>query len=151
MYAIIQSRGQQVKVTPGGFVLVAGTLAEPGAQLTLEEVLLVEKDGGEVLAGAPFVANAKVIAVVEGETRGPKIRVTARVPHDGGLTVKVASADVRASGRYAQASSVSTRQAIVNKWSKPVTRASVCTYSGVSDRVFPLSRPNPRSIRYCWR
>ena len=36
--------------------------------------------------------------------RGPKLRVTARVPHDGGLTVKVASADVRASGRYAQAS-----------------------------------------------
>ena len=31
--------------------------------------------GGEVLAGAPFVANARVLAVVEGETRGPKIRV----------------------------------------------------------------------------
>jgi large subunit ribosomal protein L21 len=75
MYAIIQSRGQQVRVTPGGFVLVAGTLAEPGAQLTLEEVLLVEKDGGEVLTGAPFVANARVVAVVEGEARGPKIRV----------------------------------------------------------------------------
>ena len=37
--------------------------------------LLVEKDGGEVLAGAPFVANARVVAVLEGETRGPKIRV----------------------------------------------------------------------------
>jgi large subunit ribosomal protein L21 len=43
--------------------------------LTLGEVLLVEKDGGEVLAGAPFVANARVVAVVEGESRGPKIRV----------------------------------------------------------------------------
>ena len=38
-------------------------------------MLLVEKDGGEVLAGAPFVANAKILAVVEGEARGPKIRV----------------------------------------------------------------------------
>jgi large subunit ribosomal protein L21 len=27
------------------------------------------------VAGAPFVANATVTAVVEGETRGPKIRV----------------------------------------------------------------------------
>ena len=36
---------------------------------------LVEKDGGEVLAGAPFVANARMVAVVEGESRGPKIRV----------------------------------------------------------------------------
>jgi large subunit ribosomal protein L21 len=75
MFAVIQSRGRQVKVTPGVSVLVDGRLAEPGAELTLEEVLLVEKDGGEVLAGAPFVANAKVVAVVEGEARGPKIRV----------------------------------------------------------------------------
>ena len=28
-----------------------------------------------MLAGAPFVANAKVIGVVDGESRGPKIRV----------------------------------------------------------------------------
>ena len=75
MYAIIQTAGHQVKVTPGGFATVAGTVAEPGARVTLEQVLLVEKDGGEVLAGAPFVANARVMAVVEGETRGPKIRV----------------------------------------------------------------------------
>jgi len=75
MYAIIQSRGRQVKVTPGGVVMVDGTVGEPGAELTLDEVLLVEKDGGEVLAGAPFVANARIVAVVEGEARGPKIRV----------------------------------------------------------------------------
>jgi large subunit ribosomal protein L21 len=75
MYAIIQTAGHQVKVTPGGFATVAGTVAEPGAKVTLEQVLLVEKDGGEILAGAPFVANAKIHAVVEGETRGPKIRV----------------------------------------------------------------------------
>ena len=75
MYAIIQTGGHQVKVTPGGFVTVPGTVAEPGTQVTLEQVLFVEKDGGEVLAGAPFVANAKIVAVVEGEARGPKIRV----------------------------------------------------------------------------
>jgi len=28
-----------------------------------------------VLAGAPYVANAKILGVVEGESRGPKIRV----------------------------------------------------------------------------
>jgi large subunit ribosomal protein L21 len=27
------------------------------------------------MAGSPFVANAKVVGVVEGESRGPKIRV----------------------------------------------------------------------------
>jgi len=75
MYAIIQASGRQVRVTKGGFATIDGTAGEPGAELTLEQVLLVEKDGGEILAGAPFVANARVMATVEGETRGPKIRV----------------------------------------------------------------------------
>jgi large subunit ribosomal protein L21 len=75
MYAIIQAGGHQLKVTPGSFATVPGTAGEPGAELTLTEVLLVEKDGGEILAGSPFVAQAKVLAVVEGESRGPKIRV----------------------------------------------------------------------------
>ena len=70
MYAIIQTSGRQMRVTPGGFATLEGTAGEPGAELTLDKVLLVEKDGGEVLAGAPFVANARVVAVVEGETRG---------------------------------------------------------------------------------
>jgi len=64
-----------MRVQPGGFATLDGTAGEPGAEVTLDQVLLVEKDGGEVLAGAPFVANARVVAVVEGETRGPKIRV----------------------------------------------------------------------------
>ena len=75
MYAIVQAGGRQVKVTPGGSATLDGTAGEPGAELTLGQVLLVEKDGGEILAGAPFVANARVTAVVDGETRGPKIRV----------------------------------------------------------------------------
>ena len=75
MYAIIQASGRQLRVQPGGVVTLDGTAGDPGAEVTLSQVLLVEKDGGEVLAGAPFVANAKVIAVVEGEARGPKIRV----------------------------------------------------------------------------
>lgn len=75
MYAVIQTPGRQVRVTPGAVATLDGTAAEPGAELTLDQVLLVEKDGGEVLAGAPFVANARVVAVVEGQARGPKIRV----------------------------------------------------------------------------
>jgi large subunit ribosomal protein L21 len=72
---IIETNGHQVRVTPGGFAIVPGTVAEPGAKVTLEQVLFVEKDGGEVLAGAPYVANAKILGIVEGEARGPKIRV----------------------------------------------------------------------------
>jgi len=75
MYAIIQTGGHQVRVRPGGSAILFGTAGEPGAELTLEQVLVVEKDGGEILAGAPFVANVTVLGVVDGESRGPKIRV----------------------------------------------------------------------------
>jgi large subunit ribosomal protein L21 len=75
MYAIIKTGSHQMKVAPGSFIPVPGTVAEPGATVALDQVLFVEKDNGEIVAGAPFVANAKIVGVVEGETRGPKIRV----------------------------------------------------------------------------
>src|SRR4051812_16466028 len=75
MYAIVQAGGRQVKVAPGTVAVLDGTAGEAGAELTFDQVLLVETDGGEVLAGSPFVANARIIAVVEGESRGPKVRV----------------------------------------------------------------------------
>ena len=75
MYAIIQTAGRQVKVSPGGFATLDGAVGRPGAEITFEQVLLLEKEGGEVTAGAPFVANARVIGIVDGEARGPKIRI----------------------------------------------------------------------------
>ena len=75
MFAIIQSGGHQVKVSPGAVVEVDRIDAVPGTEVTIDQILFLEKDGGEMLAGAPFVANAKVTGVVDGEARGPKIRV----------------------------------------------------------------------------
>ena len=75
MYAIIQARGRQLKVSPGAIVEIDGTPGELGSEFTFEQVLLVEREAGEILAGAPFVANARVIGVVDGEARGPKLRV----------------------------------------------------------------------------
>ena len=75
MYAIVQARGRQLKVTPGAVVEVDGTPGEQGSAFTFDQVLLVEKDAGDVVAGAPYVANARVVGVVDGEARGPKLRV----------------------------------------------------------------------------
>jgi large subunit ribosomal protein L21 len=75
MYAIVQAGGRQVKVAPGAVVTIDGTAGEPGTELTLDRVLLIERDGGEIVAGAPTVADARVTAVVEGAAHGPKIRV----------------------------------------------------------------------------
>ena len=75
MVALIESGGRQVKVTPGSIVEVDRIDAQPGDEVSIDRVLFLEKDGGEVFAGAPFVANVKVVGVVHGESRGPKIRV----------------------------------------------------------------------------
>ena len=75
VYAIVQTRGRQLKVTPGAVVEIDGTPGETGSPFTFEQVLLVENDAGDIVAGAPYVAGARVVGVVDGETRGPKIRV----------------------------------------------------------------------------
>jgi large subunit ribosomal protein L21 len=75
VFAIIQSGGRQVRVTPGSVVTVDHVDVEAGTEVSIDRVILLEKDGGEVLTGAPFVANARVIGIVDGESRGPKIRV----------------------------------------------------------------------------
>ena len=75
VYAIIQSRGHQFRVAPGETVDVSGRHGEPGAEFTFDEVLLVEKDAGDVVAGAPLVAGARVVGVVDGNAPGPKVRV----------------------------------------------------------------------------
>ena len=88
MYAIIQARGRQIRVSPGAVIEVDGTAGEEGKEFTFEQVLLVEKDAGDIVAGAPFVANAKVIGVVDGESRGPKIRVFKKKRRKGSRNTK---------------------------------------------------------------
>ena len=75
MYAIIQAGGRQVKVSPGATVELDGKAAEAGREVTFDQVLFLSRDGGEMTAGAPFVSGAKVLGVVDGESRGPKVRV----------------------------------------------------------------------------
>jgi large subunit ribosomal protein L21 len=75
VYAIVQCGGHQVKMSPGATLVVDKVDGEKGAEVSFDQVLMVEKDGGELMAGAPFLAGARVVAVVDGVARGPKIRV----------------------------------------------------------------------------
>jgi large subunit ribosomal protein L21 len=74
VYAIIQTGGRQIRVEPGKMVTVDRFDGEPGSEAVFDKVLLVRRDG-EILAGTPYVTGASVVAIVEGPTRGPKIRV----------------------------------------------------------------------------
>jgi large subunit ribosomal protein L21 len=75
VFAIIQSGGRQVKVTPGAVVNVDRFAGSAGEQVTIDQVLLVGNEGGDCVAGTPFVAGARVIGVVAGEVRGEKIGI----------------------------------------------------------------------------
>jgi large subunit ribosomal protein L21 len=75
VYAIIKSGGRQLRVSPGSVVNVDHRDAQPGDELSLDEVLLVAQDTGTVVSGAPYVANARVLAVVDGHVKGPKLRI----------------------------------------------------------------------------
>jgi large subunit ribosomal protein L21 len=72
MYAVIETGGKQYRVEVGTELEVELLEAEPGAEITLDRVLLVA-DGDEASIGHPTVADATVLAEVVRRDRGPKL------------------------------------------------------------------------------
>ena len=75
MFAVIQTPGRQYPRRAGRGDRARRHAAKPAQAVTFDQVLLVGKDAGEMLAGAPFVAGAKVVGVVVEAHRGPKVRI----------------------------------------------------------------------------
>jgi len=71
MYAVINAGGKQERVEVGELVDVELLSAEPGDELTLVPLLVV--DGDDVVTAADALAAAPVRATVIGEVKGPKI------------------------------------------------------------------------------
>ena len=88
MYAIIEDRGRQYKVTEGQ-VLDVDLVDSADGQTTLEfdRVLLVG-EGASAKVGTPTVSGAKVIATIEDEIKAPKIDVVHFIRRKGHLTHK---------------------------------------------------------------
>lgn len=74
MYAVIETGGKQLRVSPGQTVDVERIAGTPGEQVRLGRVLLVA-DGDDVRVGAPVVDGAAVIGTVVGDVKGEKIIV----------------------------------------------------------------------------
>ena len=72
MYAIVKTGGKQYKVAVDDVVTVEKIDGEPGAEVSLPAVLLV--DGDDVTTDAEALAAATVSATVVEHTKGPKIR-----------------------------------------------------------------------------
>ena len=66
MYAVIKTGGKQYKVAPGEKLKVEQIPADVGAEVILDQVLMVG-DGSSVRLGQPVVAGASVKATVEAD------------------------------------------------------------------------------------
>lgn len=75
MYAVITTGGKQYLVTEGQKVKVEKLELELGATLTLDCLLVSDKDGNDVKVGTPLVPGGKVTAKVLVQGRADKISV----------------------------------------------------------------------------
>ncbi len=74
MYAVIVSGGKQYRVSEGDTIKVEKLMAEEGAEVSLDKVLMVA-DGEDIKVGAPYLDGGNVSAVVKSHGRGKKINI----------------------------------------------------------------------------
>jgi len=74
MYAVIKTGGKQYKVAPGEKLKVELIVADVGAQVVLDQVLMVG-DGENVRLGQPMLSGATVSTTVVSHGRGEKVRI----------------------------------------------------------------------------
>src|SRR5512143_1295770 len=74
MYAVIKTGGKQYKVAPGEKIKVELLPADVGAEVVLDQVLMIG-EGESVRLGQPTVAGASVKATVVAHGRGDKVRI----------------------------------------------------------------------------
>jgi large subunit ribosomal protein L21 len=71
MYAVIATGGKQYRVAAGDVVRIEKLVADVGAAVEFDKVLLVS-DGSDVKIGAPLLAGSKVSGVVHKHGKGDK-------------------------------------------------------------------------------
>src|SRR5205823_11749784 len=74
MYAVIKTGGKQYRVSPGEKLKVEQITADVGAEVVLDQVLMVG-EGESVRFGQPVVAGATVKATVVRHGRGDKVTI----------------------------------------------------------------------------
>jgi large subunit ribosomal protein L21 len=74
MYAVIKTGGKQYRVAPGEKIKIEQIPADIGAQIVLDQVLMVA-DGDAVKLGTPLVTGTTVSATVIAQGRGVKVKI----------------------------------------------------------------------------
>ena len=73
MYAIIQAGSRQFRVKQGDVIHVDLLDAQPGQEVSFDNVLLLSREDGSVTLGAPTVPGCVVKAQYLAEIKAPKI------------------------------------------------------------------------------
>jgi len=79
MYAIIENGGKQYRISPGETIRIEKIPNEDGTDITLDKVLMVNKDDQNIY-GSPYIKGAKVIASVENTGKARKVIVHKQRP-----------------------------------------------------------------------
>lgn len=74
MYAVVKTGGKQYRVSAGEKLKIEQIPAEVGAEIVLDQVLLVA-DGDAVRMGTPLLEGAQITARVLAHGRGEKVRI----------------------------------------------------------------------------
>lgn len=82
MYAVIKTGGKQYRVQPGDLLVVEKLEGEPGAELKLDQVLMLGDDKG-VTVGAPVVDGAFVSATLVETRKGEKVKIFKKIRRQG--------------------------------------------------------------------
>lgn len=75
MYAVIESGGKQYKVSEGTVLKVEKLEAAAGDHLSIDKVLMISDENGNVKVGNPLVKNARVEVEVMEQGRDKKVVV----------------------------------------------------------------------------
>jgi large subunit ribosomal protein L21 len=75
MEAVIASGGKQYRVTPGQLISVEKLPVDAGGTVEFRSVLLVTRDGGEIVASADGLRSARVSGEVVRHRRTRKIAI----------------------------------------------------------------------------
>ena len=73
MFAIVETGGKQYRVAPNDKLIVEKLVGDVGTKITLEKVLLVNSEKGELSVGAPFISGAQVEAEILKSFKNDKV------------------------------------------------------------------------------
>lgn len=73
MFAIIETGGKQYRVQANEKIIVEKLIGDAGAKVTIDKVLLVKTEKGEISFGSPLVKGAQVEAEIVKTFKNDKV------------------------------------------------------------------------------